>query len=196
MQNKNKLNKTFNKELVLTEWLILGAQSGHSGSVDELIKLWYPKLLRYSVYQLDDREMAQDAVQECLLVMARKLHSLKDSRRFPKWIYQILHRKGVDLLRKKIRKRKLIDASVQIDENQVTGKQNTSIDHTIDVISALQKLDTDDALLVHLHYLEGLSIREIAKIVEIPSGTVKSRLYKCRQQLKEILQDPTINSGD
>jgi len=63
-------------EHILSQWLVLQAQSGQGDkaneALEELLKLWYPKLLRYSVHQLKDSEDAKDTVQEALMTASRK----------------------------------------------------------------------------------------------------------------------------
>lgn len=95
-----------NSERVLTEWLVLTAQSGKTTALDQLLRLWYPEFLRYSTYQLRDREAAKDVVQDACLTVAKQIGRLKDPIAFPKWAYRILHRRGVDYQRKEIRRRK------------------------------------------------------------------------------------------
>lgn len=175
-----------NSEYILTEWLVLQAQAGHAKALDKLVKLWYPKLLRYAEFHTKNKEDAQDITQESLLVVARTLRQLKDPITFPKWIYTILHRRSVDFVRKNVRTQQLIKEKQAFD--QVTIDMHKSdIDKEIDVLTALHKLDKDSAVLVHLHYLEGLSMREIAEIVKVPVGTIKSRLYTTRKKLKKVL---------
>ncbi len=101
-----------NSEHILSEWLVLNAQSGKSAAMDQLLRIWYPKFLRYSTHQLNNREAAKDVVQETLLTIARKIGKVKDPVAFPKWAYQILHRRGVDFQRNEIRRREREGSSV------------------------------------------------------------------------------------
>lgn len=100
-----------NNERILTEWLVLNAQSGKATALNQLLKIWYPAFLCYSTGQLRSREAAKDVVQETLLMVAKKIGWLKDPVVFPLWACQILHRRGVDYQRKEIRRR-----SREIDE--------------------------------------------------------------------------------
>lgn len=177
-----------NSEQILTEWLVLGAQSGQVSAVEQLLKIWYPKLLRYATHQLGNKDAAQDVVQETAITVARTIRKLKDPVAFPKWAYQILHRRGVDYQRREIRRRNR--------ETPVSSPHNVDIaaesagDQQEDgmlIQNALKGLGELSYNVIHLHYLHGLSVKEIATICDIPEGTVKSRLHAARGKLRELL---------
>lgn len=172
-------------ENILVEWLVLGAQSGDQEALVQLIKLLYPKLLRYAFRQLNDRDSARDVVQNAFEVLSKDLRKVNDPAAFIAWIYQITHRKGVDHIRGKQRQRALHD-HYQYEQDVHASEQVNS--DAFDVSDVLAKLDSEQYQLVHLYYLEGFSIKEIAKILGVPSGTIKSRLFKARQQLKTMTQ--------
>ncbi len=176
-----------NSEHILTEWLVLNAQSGKPAAVEQLLRIWYPKFLRYSTHQLRSSEAAKDVVQETLLTVARKINTLKDPVAFPKWAYQILHRRGVDFQRKEIRRRERESSSG--DSKLIDPGPEVYADTSQRVNAALSGLGELSYNVIHLHYLHGLSLREIATICGIPEGTVKSRLHTARGKLKQLLAD-------
>lgn len=178
-----------NSDYILSEWLVLNAQSGKAAALNQLLKMWYPKFLRYSTGQLRDREAANDVVQETLIAVAKKIKSLDDPAAFPKWAYQILHRRGVDYQRADVRRRR----REGIDEiTTVASLEDASAAFEVDtkrtVQNALATLDSVCYTAVHLHYLHDLSLREIAAICRVPVGTVKSRLHTARGKLKKLLE--------
>ncbi len=179
-----------NHDNILTEWLVLNAQSGKIEALNQLLKIWYPKFLRYSTQQLQNEEAAKDVVQDTLILLAKKIVSLRDPVAFPKWAYQILHRRGVDHQRVEIRRRnnesanRVLNVACELDD-----RCTLNIDASQTVGHALQQLDGDCYTVVHLHYLHELSLREIAVICHIPVGTVKSRLHTARKKLKKLLVD-------
>lgn len=175
---------------ILTEWLVLNTQSGNSKALNQLLVIWHPKLLRFAARQLNNHEAAKDVVQDTLITIAKQIHKVKDPVAFPKWAYQILHRRGVDYLRKEIRNRRLQNLDSNVEETyESQNQQGKTTDSEIDIKSALSKINETSYLIIHLHYLEGLSIKEIAAIVAIPLGTVKSRLHNARNQLRTILEE-------
>ena len=177
-----------NSDHILTEWLVLNAQSGKAAALDQLLKIWYPKFLRYSAHQLHDREAAKDVVQETLVTVAKKIVNLKDPVAFPKWAYQILHRRGVDYQRTEIRRRSR-EASSGCPETPTCDdvQSDLEIDTSLTIRDALAGLDGLSYNVIHLFYLHGLSLREIATICCIPVGTVKSRLHTARGKLRNLL---------
>ena len=115
---------------------------------------------------------------------------LKDPVAFPRWAYQILHRRGVDLQRSEIRRRarEARSAEPELATNEAASSES-AIDARETVTVALSELDGDSYTVVHLYYLHGLSLQEIANICSIPVGTVKSRLHTARRKLKKQLEE-------
>lgn len=179
-----------NSDNVLTEWLVLSAQGGKASAVNQLLKIWYPRFLRYSARQLNDGDAAKDVVQDTLVLIAKRIRRLKDPVAFPRWSYQILHRRGVDYQRSEIRRRAREAKTAQPD---TPTREDTNPEFEVDtkqtVRDALAELDSDGYTVVHLYYLHDLSLREIATICSIPVGTVKSRLYTARGKLKKLLEE-------
>lgn len=170
-------------EQVLTEWLVLHAQSGSAQALDQLLKLWYPKLLRYAAGQTRGRDAAKDVVQETLLSVARRIRHLDDPAAFPKWLYRILERRIADHLRAEIRHRRDDSITGETDTRTAQVGPRTSLE------DALGSLAEDSYRVVHLRYLIGLSIKEIASLIGVPEGTVKSRLHSARAQLRHLLTE-------
>jgi RNA polymerase sigma-70 factor (ECF subfamily) len=170
-----------NSEQVLTEWLVMHAQSGNGDALEQLLKLWYPKLLRYAAGQTRGRDAAKDVVQVALLSAARLIRQLKDPAAFPNWLYRILQRRIVDHLRTELRHRHA--TAGDIDSGAAEPGPGTPLE------DALESLAAESHQVVHLHYLIGLSLKEIAAIIDVPEGTVKSRLYSARAQLRTLLTE-------
>lgn len=172
-----------NSEQILTEWLVLKAQSGDVRAMNLLVKEWHPKLLRYASRQIRDEEAAKDVVQDTFITVTKGIRKLNDPAAFPRWIYQILHRRGVDYLRRKTRSRKNDSFSAPVnrtlDENKTTK--------SLDIQRALRNLDSDSYQVIQLHYLDGFNLKEISRITGVPEGTVKSRLYSARNNLRQLL---------
>jgi RNA polymerase sigma-70 factor (ECF subfamily) len=169
-------------EQILTEWLVLHAQSGNADALEQLLKLWYPKLLRCAAHRTRSLDAAKDVVQETLLAAATRIQRLDDPAAFPKWLYRILERRSADHVRAQIRWRR--DATVGSEEPGAAepGQATT-------VKDAVASLAEDSYQVVHLHYLIGLSIKEIASLIDVPEGTVKSRLHSARAQLRQLLTE-------
>ena len=172
-------------ERVLDEYLVVLSQSGSSDALDGLARRWTPRLQRYAARVLggssDNAETARDVVQEVWIGVIRGLRGLRDPRQFPAWIYGITTRKCADVIRTNMRRRRL-------DEDGAPGRSGEEAGLTpepqIDLANAIRGLPPTHRAVVHLFYREELSIEEIASILEIPAGTVKSRLHSARETLR------------
>ena len=179
-----------NSEYILTEWLVVNCQLGDAEALQQLIKIWYPKLLRYAYRHLGDQQKAQDAVQNTFEVVSKSIRRIKDPASFAKWVYQILQNKSVDIIRQKQRQDKLCNEYTQFqhmyDTEQHTLHDGSEGFYFEQMLSGLQPHFYQ---LVHLHYLEGFSMIEISDLLAMPVGTVKSRLHQARKLIQSNLQN-------
>jgi RNA polymerase sigma factor (sigma-70 family) len=176
-------------ERFLDEYLVLLSQAGSTAAWDGLARRWTPRLLRYAARVLggstESAEAARDVVQETWVGAIRGLRGLRDPAHFPAWIYGIATRKCADAIRVSTRRRRL-DAIVAADEGRKQVASPTS-EHQIDLATAIRQLPPTHRAVVHLFYREDLNVEEIASVLGIPAGTVKSRLHHAREALKRQL---------
>lgn len=178
-------------EHILDEWLVNAAQAGDEKAFSRLAQRWHPKLLAYANSQLQDEESAKDAAQETLLQVSQSLSRLQDSTAFPKWIYQILHRRCIDIIRHK-QKRRRFEQHVGLNPQEAQAddsEQANTLNDSNGIDTALRQLEPKLSQVVRLFYIEGFSAKEMAEILTIPTGTVKSRLFSARQKLITLLKD-------
>lgn len=123
-----------------------------------------------------DRE---DAVQECICKAWQKKDTLKDDGAFRAWVLRILVNECYDICRRNSR-------MILMDEMPDGIAPD---DNPRDVREAIRGLDDLYRLPITLFYIEGFSIREIADILKVPEGTVKSRLHAGRAKLKGFLSE-------
>jgi RNA polymerase sigma-70 factor (ECF subfamily) len=145
-------------------------------------------LLRYAARVLggsDSAEAARDVVQETWIGAIRGLRGLRDPAQFPPWIYEIATRKCADAIRGNTRRRRL-DAQAAAGESS-RPVENPTTEQQIDLTAAIRELPPMHRAVVHLFYREELSVEEIASVLGIPAGTVKSRLHHARDALKRQL---------
>jgi RNA polymerase sigma-70 factor (ECF subfamily) len=125
-----------------------------------------------------------DIIQETWLAAIRGLRTLRDPASFPAWIYGIAHRKCVDTLRARRRARALVlDAgpATTVDAGEADPERR------LDLAAAMARLDDGHRAVVQLFYGEDLGMNEIATVLSVPAGTVKSRLFHARLQLRKLL---------
>ena len=183
-------------ERALDEYLVVLSQAGSIDALDGLARRWTPRLLRYAARVLggssEDADAARDVVQETWIGAIRGLRGLRDPAQFPAWIYGIATRKCADAIRGNRRRRRLAA------DREASGPElepGLAPEHQIDLATAIQGLPPMHRAVVHLFYREDLSVEEIASVLEIPTGTVKSRLHHAREALRRQLGSPVRRVG-
>ncbi len=176
----------------LDDYLVLRCQAGDRESFGQLVVRWHPRLLRHARRLIRDPDIAADALQESWIAIQRGLRRLADPSRFPVWALAIVSNKCTDQLRMKQRRLRNETAAMEhrstLDES--VNLQGATSDSQV-IHEALATLDDAKRIVLELHYLEGLSVAEIATVLDVPSGTVKSRLHHARNQLARFLNRPS-----
>jgi RNA polymerase sigma-70 factor (ECF subfamily) len=175
-------------ERALDGYLIALVQGGSREAFDGLVRRWTPKLLRYATRVLGRPEASRDIVQETWVAAIRGMKKLDDPSRFAAWIYAIAHRKCIDGIRLNQRQRRLIE-TIEHEAAVASsgGERRPDPDDRADLATAISRLSQEQREVVHLFYGEDLSIEDIASILAVPAGTVKSRLHHARELLKHDL---------
>ena len=122
-----------------------------------------------------------DAVQEAIVKAFSKLHTLRNEQYFKTWICRILIHECYQICRTR---KKTVSY-----EEYLEGEQPTATPRELDLYSAIMSMKEKLRLVIVLHYIEGFRTSEIAGILKIPEGTVKSRLSRGRLELKSILEE-------
>ncbi len=169
------------------ELLVLRSQGGDEKSLDLLIKSWQVRLWRHARRLTGRGDAAWDVLQETLIAIVKGLHRLDDPALFRTWAYRIATNKCADWTRKQQRDRKLLQTAAQ-NYQPPSIKDNEPSDDEQRLHDAMGNLSGDRQAILAMHYQEGMAIAEIAVALNIPAGTVKSRLFHARMQLKELLE--------
>ena len=129
---------------------------------------------------------AGDLVQDTFLAWAAKGHQLRDSSKVKTWLFTTLHRRFLEIQRRSTRFPHLEITEVIEDQLSVEPETVNHLDgHT--VLELLRQVDPQYQAAVALFYLEDYSYNEIASILEVPLGTVKSRIARGLAQLKVLV---------
>lgn len=183
------------RERVLDEWLVLSAQSGDQGALNQLLARWRSAWIRHAARITGDHDLALDAVQDASLAMARSIRRLHDPARFRGWSYRLVTNKSTDIIRKRQRDRRLMrnvaDAGAARDDTGTANPAAPAEAHEDQqrVRSAVAALPVEQRIVVELHYGDGLTVREIGQALGIAPGTVKSRLHHSRNTLRTALEE-------
>jgi len=173
------------KEEIYDELLVLGSQGGDEAAFGKLVARYQTSLLGHA-YQLTGREeAAKDVVQDTWIAVVRGLSRLDDPARFAAFAHRILVRRCADWTRRKQRQRKLTGA---LEQEGPAREASYPDDATFRLRAQLDRLPSDRRTILSLHYLQDVPLSDIAALLRIPLGTVKSRLHHARQQLKRALE--------
>ncbi len=158
--------------------LVMDAQAGSRVALEELVRRWYTKLWQHACNLTSDQQAAWDIAQKSWCDIIRGLRRLNDPAHFRAWAYKITTNRTMDWLRDRQRYQHTSLSSIK---PPCTCKEDDS-----DVQEYMHRLKENSRLVLSLYYLENLTIAEIGIALNIPAGTVKSRLYKARQELKKL----------
>ena len=161
-------------------------RTGRSGAYRHLVDGYQAQAIGHALAILRNREDALDAVQEAFVDAWRRLDSFDMTRRFYPWFYVILRNRCFKLAaRRRRQETESLDDTIIIES---TGNDRQS---DVELEEGLMQLGMEEREILTLKYLDGLSYAELAERLEIPVGTVMSRLYKARRLLREAIE--TIN---
>jgi len=175
------------REQVYDHWLVTRCQNGDIEALNELMTRWQERLWRHAARLTGNTETAWDVLQESLFAISRKIVKLEDPGSFSSWAYRIATNQCHDHFRRQQRLRISMEAYV---EHQLAQAPPILEGHYfLDLEDALRRLPGTQQTLVSLRYEEGFSVAEIAGILGIQEGTVKSRLHTARQHLRALLEE-------
>jgi RNA polymerase sigma-70 factor (ECF subfamily) len=167
-------------EQLIDEILVMDCQSGRAKALEMLVSRWQKRLWRYAYRLTGNADAAWDITQESWLGIIKGIGRLHDPARFRSWAYRIVTNKASDWIRKKKAAK-----SVALDESQ---NQQVQGQDDVGLKELLEKLDVRKRAVLSLYHFEQLSVGEISLALDIPKGTVKSRLHAARKELRELWQ--------
>ena len=170
-------------EQLVDEILVMDCQSGRGQALDMLVSRWQKRLWRYARRLTGSSEAAWEVTQESWLGIIRGIGRLNDPARFRAWAYRIVTNKSRDWIRRRS-KPVSVDEPVERPRHEGLLTKETSAD--LEVI--LGRLSERNRTVLTLHYLEEICLAEIAGILRVPKGTVKSRLHTARAEFKRLWQ--------
>jgi RNA polymerase sigma-70 factor, ECF subfamily len=168
--------------------LIRRSQSGDTEAYDQLVSKYRAKIFTMVRGMVRNEHDASDLVQEGWLKAWQSIHQFKGRSSFYTWLYRITMNVTIESLRRKRQREEieLIDAIASFFPSPRANYRRTEIQEKVE--SALAKLSPEHRAVVVLKELEGLQYREIAEVLNIPVGTVMSRLFYAKKQLQSLLR--------
>lgn len=178
-----------NSERILDEYLVAAAIAGDRDAVSRLVARWQPRFFRHAWRLTGDAERAKDMVQEAWMEILRGMGGLHDVAAFPAWSYRIVSRRCQRAFNRSAREP--LDSEDSVDTTILTVPERESAEFATDlstVVRAISTLPRPQQAALALFYIEGLGVAEIALALDVPLGTVKTRLMHARQKVRAFLE--------
>ncbi|HKY04648.1 MAG TPA: RNA polymerase sigma factor [Blastocatellia bacterium] len=181
-------------------WLVLRAQSGDREALDDLLKAVQGPLYRYVSRLAGEPDLARDILQEVFIIIYRKLRWLKDPELFRPWAYRIASREAFKRLKRErrwleqVRDESVLDrlpAPRDLEGRDREGFMPEMVEHLPRFMASVSPASR--AVLI-LHYFEEMPLSEIAVVLQIAPGTVKSRLAYGLESLRRAIRKEGLES--
>jgi RNA polymerase sigma-70 factor (ECF subfamily) len=169
---------------LLDGWLVASARLGDRRAFATLVLRWQKKLLAHAWRLLRDDEAAKDSVQEGWAEIVRGLPGLKDERLFGPWAYRIVSRRCARAVGGLAARRRLAEA-LAAEPAPASAEAEPAEDR---LRSAIAALPPGQQAAIALYHLEEMSVAQVAVALDVPAGTVKTRLMHARLKLRATLE--------
>jgi RNA polymerase sigma factor (sigma-70 family) len=170
------------------ELLVVRCQLGEREAMTELVERWERPLLFYVRRFVPDGRDPLHVMQEVWVKAIGGIGSLRDPARLAPWLYALARHAVMDHLREHYRREPLTETAPAVGEVPTADEGTDWFIAAEQVHYGLSRVSVVDREVLTLHFLNDLSIDDIAAVLHIPAGTVKSRLYYARKNLRAVLQ--------
>ena len=175
--------------------IITQIKKGDQQAFEELIEEYKLPIYKTAKAILKDEDDVCDAIQDTCLSIYRNINSVKNEKYFKTWVIRITINKCYDIIEKyKMNDKKISMIQSNMLETQVTF--DNSVIMKTDLEKTLELLEEDLKIVTVLYYYNDLSISEISDILNIPKGTVKSRIFRAREKLYQILNKGEVDTNE
>ncbi len=165
--------------------LVRGAQAGSSADLEALFRAHWPRAYRAAYLVVHDAGAAEDIAQEAFLAAIRALGRFDRRRPFGPWLHRIVVNRAIDWSRARSLRRESARPPDDVPDPATDGAGSCSPP----VLAALAALSADHRAVIVLRHFLGYTPGEIAKLLDLPRGTVNSRLRRGLDHLAELLPE-------
>jgi RNA polymerase sigma-70 factor (ECF subfamily) len=201
MSTERQISSDIDLQNLADESLVELAQGGDYAAYEEIVRRYQDKAFRLAFSLTKNETDAQDVVQEAFLNMYRKLDSFKGDAQFGSWMYRVVVNAGLMRLRKRKRR-----SEVSVDQENGEFREDdyyvatvpqwrVRADEAVEnrelrqkIIEAVDELAPKYQTVFLLKEVEGLKLDEIAEVLDLSVGGVKSRLHRARLHLRATLE--------
>ncbi|MFL3013435.1 MAG: RNA polymerase sigma factor [Candidatus Neomarinimicrobiota bacterium] len=190
------LGKNNSKYIYSDEQLMVLFQSGNENAYIELVNRYKERLINFIFNYLGDIESSEDVVQDTMIKLYQKKHYYREIAKFSTWLYTIAKNlANTELRKRKQRKTTLLsrftkdDKMYDLPSNDIEVGQEIQTEIANKIIrDAIDKLSEKFKTVISLRDIQQLSYEDISEIIDVPIGTVKSRINRARLQLQVELK--------
>lgn len=168
--------------------LARAASAGDPRALDALLVAVRPEILRLCARFLPNREDAEEACQDALLALAAGITGFEGRSSFRTWLHRLTANRARSTYRV-LRRRWAESGGLPLPDLPDPRRTSVVAGTRLDLLDALHSMGADLAEILTLRDIIGLSYHEIATVLNLPEGTVKSRIHQARQQLRRRLSD-------
>ncbi|MBQ1374967.1 MAG: RNA polymerase sigma factor [Clostridia bacterium] len=173
---------------------------GDADAFEHIVKKYEKKVYNLALRYLKNRDDALDLSQEVFIQIYSNLAQFRGDSQFSTWIYRVTYNKCVDMLRKTQKLRRNVVMSTDDENFFETRDRRASIEEDyegretlVTVMKIIDTLPSEQRDVVILRYIKDLSYSQIADVLGIAEGTIKSRLNRARLKIKEQLKESGTN---
>ena len=182
--------------------LVARAVAGREACFEELVSRYQRPIAAYVYRMVGNYDAALDLTQEVFIKVYNSLNRYRSEFKFSTWIYKIAHNAAIDYLRRHaVREQALVSgkdterSEVAIASRRLTPEQESEKkERRSEIEAVVQELPTAYRELIVLRHSQDLSYDEIAEVTGLPLGTVKNRLFRAREAMRDALLQRGITS--
>ncbi len=178
------------------ENLVLAAvRAGHTKRFEELVIAYQNRLFSAMLAVLGNRQDAEDVTQEAFTKAFLRLDAFQSRSSFFTWLHRIAFNLAIDLRRRDARARSAGRVSAEVANDELRSAElspaarSEQSETQRKIYEALAMIDPERRSVIALRDLQGMDYAEIAEVLEIPIGTVRSRLHRARTEMRDLLAD-------
>lgn len=162
---------------------------GESHAFDEIVDRYETRVWAVAIRMVGNAEDARDVSQDVFISAMRALRNFREESLLSTWLHRVTVNASLDLIRKRKRAqaRALEDVREQADDEPGPEHHAVTSSRAVEVQRALQKISEEHRAVLVLHDLQDLDYGEVAAALNIPLGTVKSRIHRARAEMAKLL---------
>jgi len=183
--------------------LVQTAVKGREASFEELVRRYQRPIAAYVYRMVGDYDAALDLTQEVFIKVYNSLSRYRSEFKFSTWIYKIAHNAAIDHLRRHAVREQVLAGGVEGERREITiesrrltpEQESERKERRTEIESVVQLLQPSYRELIVLRHSHDLSYDEIAEVTGLPLGTVKNRLFRAREAMRDLLVLRGIDSA-